>query len=136
MQRKSDNRHMQIMQGMMFMTEYTKLAGFNQETEFNMARTFHTLGLSHLAVPHYENVLRLPSKKMEGIEEPKPLEEVYHLPEVDEDDIDDYDDDEDEEEEEDYTDLKREAAYNLHLIYVNSGAMTLAQIVLLKYCTI
>lgn len=112
---------------MMFIMEYVTLTGYCQESEFNLARAFHMIGLTHLAVPHYEKALCLPSTAMKGIVEEKPIEEVYKWP-VD----DDFDDDE----EEDPTDLKREAAYNLHMIYVTSGSMSLAQILLLKYCSI
>lgn len=117
----------------MFVMEYVKLTGHCQESEYNIGRAFHLLGLTHLAVPHYEKALCLPSKQKVGIEAEKPLEDVYTWP-VEEDEEYGYDDDE--EEEEDFTDLKREAAYNLHLIYVTSGSMGLAQILLLKYCTI
>lgn len=34
-----------------------------------------------------------------------------------------------------YCDLRREAAYNLHLIYKNSGAVDLARQLLKDYCT-
>lgn len=107
--------------------EYVKLAGYCQESEYNLARAFHLLGLSHLAVPHYEKALCLPSKAKAGILKEKPLDEVYTWP-IDEEECD-Y-------KEEDETDLSREAAYNLHLIYVTSGSMNLAQILLMKYCTI
>lgn len=35
-----------------------------------------------------------------------------------------------------YCDLKREAAYNLHLIYKNSGSVDLARQVLKDHCSI
>ncbi|KAI9265552.1 hypothetical protein EDC94DRAFT_669515 [Helicostylum pulchrum] len=133
MQRKSDDRHLQIMQGMLFILEYVKLVGTCQESEFNLARAFHMLGLTHLAVPHYERVLCLPSRKNMDIENEKPISEVYTWSPEDDECYDAHDDDE---EEQDETDLKREAAYNLHLIYVTTGSMNLAQILLLKYCTV
>lgn len=133
MQRKSDDRHLQIMQGMLFILEYVKLVGYCQESEYNLARAFHMLGLTHLAVLHYEKVLCLPSRKKMGIESEKPISEVYSCSP---DDKECYDAFGDEDEKEDETDLKREAAYNLHLIYVTSGSMNLAQILLMKYCTV
>ncbi|GAA5795499.1 hypothetical protein HPULCUR_000857 [Helicostylum pulchrum] len=107
--------------------------GTCQESEFNLARAFHMLGLTHLAVPHYERVLCLPSRKNMDIENEKPISEVYTWSPEDDECYDAHDDDE---EEQDETDLKREAAYNLHLIYVTTGSMNLAQILLLKYCTV
>ncbi|KAI9358965.1 hypothetical protein BD770DRAFT_62394 [Pilaira anomala] len=127
MQRKTDDRHLQVMQGMMFVLEYVKLTGYCQESEYNLARAFHLIGLTHLAVPHYEKALCLPSKNKVNTQSEKPISEVYSwpVPEIEED-----------EEEEDETDLSREAAYNLHMIYILSGSMSLAQILLMKYCSI
>lgn len=133
-QRRCDNRHLMIMQGMLFILEYVKIMGRCQESEYNLALCFHILGLTHLAVPHYERVLCLPSKSKAHIEKEKPIEEVYTWP-VD-DTYDMGDDDVDDDVEYDETDLKHEAAYNLHLIYVTSGSTALAEIVMMKYCTI
>lgn len=110
----------------MFILEYVKLSGHCQESEYNLARAFHFLGLTHLAVPHYERALCLPSAAKVGLKKEKSLDEVYKWP-VEE---------EEEEEEEDDTNLSREAAYNLQSIYVLSGSMNLAQILMMKYCTI
>lgn len=79
-------------------------------------------------------MLCLPSKSKAHIEKEKPIEEVYTWP-VD-DTYDMGDDDVDDDVEYDETDLKHEAAYNLHLIYVTSGSTALAEIVMMKYCTI
>ncbi|CEG70320.1 hypothetical protein RMATCC62417_06239 [Rhizopus microsporus] len=125
-QRRCDNRHLLIVQGMLFMQEYMKIMGRCQESEYNMAVAFHLIGLTHLAVPHYERVLCLPSKAKAHIEKEKPIEDVYKWP------VDDMDEDE----EYDETDLKHEAAYNLHLIYVINGSPALAEILMMKYCTI
>ncbi|KAI8337021.1 hypothetical protein BC941DRAFT_513685 [Chlamydoabsidia padenii] len=127
-QRKTDNRHLQIIKGMQMMSHYCKLRNHNQETEYNMARAYHLLNLTQLAVHHYEKVLILPSAAKQDKQSPKPIDAIYTWPPTDMDDDDDDDDDD--------TDLKREAAYNLHLIYMTSGATSLAQIVLMKYCTI
>ncbi|KAI7897057.1 uncharacterized protein EV154DRAFT_597887 [Mucor mucedo] len=124
MQRKTDNRHLQVMQGFMFVMEYVKLVGYCQASEYNLARAFHMIGLTHLAVPHYENVLCLPSAAKMGTGKTKPIEDVYTWPT--EEEFDDEDD----------TDLSREAAYNLHLIYITSGSMNLAQIIMMKYCSV
>lgn len=44
MQRKSDNRHLHIMQGFTFIMRYHELRGENMEASFNVARAFHQLG--------------------------------------------------------------------------------------------
>lgn len=38
--------------------------------------------------------------------------------------------------EDDHTDLRQEAAYNLHMIYVTSGNPGLAQMLMIKYCSV
>ncbi|KAI8368817.1 hypothetical protein EDC96DRAFT_564132 [Choanephora cucurbitarum] len=129
-QRKTDNRHLQIMQGMLFIFEYAKLADHNQESEFNIARAFHMLGLTHLAIPHYEKVLCMPPTSKSYEKQIRPLDSAYTWP------ISEQEEAELEKEQDDENDLKREAAYNLHLIYVTSGSFGLAQILLLKYCSI
>lgn len=84
-------------------------------------------GLTHLAIYHYERVLILPStaKQAQGHVPCKTLDEVY-----------DYNGESEEIDDDDDTDLRREAAYNLHLIYITSGAHNLAQILIAKYCCI
>ncbi|KAG0181852.1 transcription factor TFIIIC subunit tfc4 [Apophysomyces sp. BC1034] len=109
MQRKTDNRHLQVTQGMMFLQEYSNMRG-----------------LTHLAVPHYERALVMPSSAKRGKVRERNIEDIYKWP-----DNNIYEDDD-----EDETDLKREAAYNLHLIYVTSGSANLAQILLMKYCAV
>ncbi|KAI8973026.1 hypothetical protein BDB01DRAFT_808440 [Pilobolus umbonatus] len=130
MQRKAYNRHEQILQGMMFLQEYGNLVGECQEREYNFGRLYHLLGLTHLAVNHYEKVLCLPSKAKQGIEEPTSIDDIYVLD-------DDMDDDMDvDDEEDDPTDLKKEAAFNLYQLYMTSGSPGIAQILLRKYCTV
>ncbi|KAF2087223.1 hypothetical protein K490DRAFT_42833 [Saccharata proteae CBS 121410] len=63
--RQSENRQYQIQQGLRFLYRYYKLRSKDniailvQEAEFNVARLWHSLGLIHLALPHYERVLAL-----------------------------------------------------------------------------
>ncbi|CCX13579.1 Similar to Transcription factor tau subunit sfc4; acc. no. O74458 [Pyronema omphalodes CBS 100304] len=80
MQRQSENRHMQALQAITFMFEYYEarcagelvplmppeeeaeerervLAELRQEAEFNIARSFHHLGATHLALPYYQRCL-------------------------------------------------------------------------------
>ncbi|KAL2868802.1 tetratricopeptide repeat protein [Aspergillus lucknowensis] len=72
MKRQSENRHYQIMQGLSFMNEYRRirerpasLLVEQQEMEFNFARVWHTLGLTHLAVEGYQRVLDI-SKQIQA----------------------------------------------------------------------
>ncbi|CAG8688640.1 2099_t:CDS:10, partial [Acaulospora morrowiae] len=111
MQRQTDNRHLQIVQGFTFLYNYAEIRAHNQEAEYNLGRAFHHIGLTHLAIPHYENALKLPS-----------LLQVLKR--------------KTEEEEDDQTDLKKETAYNLSLIYNESGSPGLAALLLKKYCTL
>ncbi|CAG8767795.1 3380_t:CDS:2, partial [Gigaspora rosea] len=43
MQRQTDNRHLQIMQGFTFLFNYYELKARNQEAEYNLGRAFHQL---------------------------------------------------------------------------------------------
>ncbi|CAM0139620.1 unnamed protein product [Umbelopsis sp. WA50703] len=138
-QRITDNRHLQIVQAFTFLFKYyesRKELRYAQEAEYNIARAFHTLDLGHLAVPYYERALCLPSRmivvqegdeaSMRGHSVEQLLEDVYdwevpHPWSGDEDDP---------------TDLRQEAAYNLHMIYVTSGNPGLAQMLMIKYCSV
>lgn len=63
LKRQSENRHYLIMQGFSFLFAYYDLRQQNtslherQEAEYNVARTYHMLGLIHLAVPYYQRCL-------------------------------------------------------------------------------
>lgn len=99
MQRQSNNRQYQILQGMTFLFQYYELRRSmgvyeHQEAEFNIARAFHQLGLTHLAVPYYERVLSLVIS-----------DSIEHV----------------------YFDLRRHAVYNLLLIYTTSGNLSCAR---------
>lgn len=66
MKRQSENRHWQIYQGFAFVERYAEFrlskggGGLaEQEVVFNRGRVFHSLGLTHLAVPAYERCLDL-----------------------------------------------------------------------------
>lgn len=48
MSRQTDNRQHQIAQALAFLSQYRKLRGPCQETEYNFARTFHHLGENEL----------------------------------------------------------------------------------------
>ncbi|KAF7712462.1 Uncharacterized protein PECH_004325 [Penicillium ucsense] len=64
--RQCENRHYLIMQGLSFLHEYRRVRGKHgaalqelQEVEFNFARVWHGLNLSHLAIEGYQRVLQL-----------------------------------------------------------------------------
>ncbi|KAI4287069.1 MAG: hypothetical protein L6R35_003675 [Caloplaca aegaea] len=63
MKRQSTNRHQLIAQGLTFLFDYYDLRrrsrnlSEREEAEFNVARTYHMLGLTHLAIPFYERCL-------------------------------------------------------------------------------
>ncbi|KAJ6037291.1 Tetratricopeptide-like helical [Penicillium herquei] len=69
LKRQSENRHYLISQGIAFLGEYRRvrskpgtLLSERQEMEFNCARVWQSLGLSHLAVTGYEKVIELGKK--------------------------------------------------------------------------
>jgi general transcription factor 3C polypeptide 3 (transcription factor C subunit 4) len=45
------------MQGFTFLFRYHELAEASCDANFNLARAFHQVGLTHLATPYYEKVL-------------------------------------------------------------------------------
>lgn len=65
MKRQTENRQYDIAQALSFLYRYYDLRTASgksvdrQEAEYNVARTWHQLGLTHLAVPAYERVLEL-----------------------------------------------------------------------------
>lgn len=113
------NKHQCLMQGLSFLYNNLRLCSNNQESLYNIARAYHHVGLVSLAAANYEKVLaihvkdcaipRLPN------ENPDPMEGRLNPG---------------------YCDLRREAAFNLHLIYKESGALDLARQVLKDHCTI
>lgn len=115
------NKNQCLTQGFSFLYKNLRIAENNkaslQEAYYNIARGYHHVGLVTLAVSYYEKVLqttekdypipKLLNENAEVTENPKPG----------------------------YCDLKREAAYNLHLIYKKSGSLDLARQILKDYCT-
>ncbi|KAK4556403.1 transcription factor TFIIIC subunit tfc4 [Recurvomyces mirabilis] len=65
MKRQTENRQYTIQQGISFVQRYHELrtdggdVPYTQEAEYNMAKVWHMLGLTHLAIPGYEKVLAL-----------------------------------------------------------------------------
>ena len=89
-----------------------------QESLYNIARAFHHVGLVTLAASYYEKVIAFPEKD-------------YPIPKLPNEDPDVA-----ENLVPGYCNLRREAAYNLHLIYKKSGALDLARQVLKDHCTL
>ncbi|GAB4839589.1 hypothetical protein Ancab_029112 [Ancistrocladus abbreviatus] len=112
------NKHQCVAQGLAFLYNNLRLCGDSQEAFYNIARAYHHVGLVSLAASYYEKVLTI------SVED-------YPLPELSEEDhrlMKDL--------KPGYCDLRREAAYNLHLIYKKSGAVDLARQVLKDHCTL
>lgn len=61
--RQSDNRHHLVLQGFSFLQNYYEARHgacsplLKDEANFNIGRAYHTIGLSHLAIPYYERCL-------------------------------------------------------------------------------
>ncbi|KAJ3129398.1 transcription factor TFIIIC subunit tfc4 [Nowakowskiella sp. JEL0407] len=111
MQRKTENRHLQILQGFTFLFRYRELRLYSFESSYNIARAFHQIGLAHLAIPYYEEVLGL------NVTEGRRKMAERGLPEETES-------------------LAKEAAYNLSLLYMSVGSGLFAEKVLRDFCTI
>lgn len=111
------NKHLCILQGLAFLYNNLRLCGESQEALYNIARAYHHVGLVSLAASYYEKVIVTPEKDYPI---PKVLYENPDLAEI---------------RMPGYCNIKREAAYNLHLIYKSSGALDLARQVLRDHCT-
>lgn len=112
------NKHQCVMQGLAFLHNNLRLCTNNQEALYNIARAYHHVGLVSLAAANYEKVLTMhvndcPIPKLPN-ENPDPMDSRKPG----------------------YCDLRREAAYNLHLIYKKSGAFDLARQVLKDHCIV
>ncbi|TYG42602.1 hypothetical protein ES288_D12G270100v1 [Gossypium darwinii] len=113
------NKHQCIAQGLAFLYNNLRLCENSQEALYNIGRACHHVGLVTLAVSYYEKVLAMKEKDHPI---PKlPNENWDHAVENHKKDG--------------YCDLRRETAFNLHLIYRKCGAMDLARQVLKDHCT-
>ncbi|KAL2329125.1 hypothetical protein Fmac_022552 [Flemingia macrophylla] len=110
------NKHQCAVQGLAFLYNNLRICENSQESLYNIARAYHHIGLLTLAALYYEKVIaicqrdypipKLPNENPDVVENLNPG----------------------------YCDLRREAAYNLHLIYKRSGALDLARQVLKDHC--
>ncbi|CAK8567105.1 unnamed protein product [Lathyrus sativus] len=112
------NKHQCLVQGFAFLYNNARICENSQESLFNIARALHHVGFVTLAAMYYEKVI--------GINE-----RDYPIPKLQNENID-----VNENEKPGYCNLRREAAYNLHLIYKRSGAVDLARQVLKDYCSV
>ncbi|KAK9368534.1 hypothetical protein V1509DRAFT_623193 [Lipomyces kononenkoae] len=117
MQRQTNNRHLQIVQGLSYLIDYyrarldsskrTETAWAElQETNYNMGRAFHMLGLPSLAAKYYERALAVEL----------PPEEKYETVRS--------------------FNMQMVIAYNLQLVYVMSGNFRLARMIVDEYLVI
>ncbi|XP_065848859.1 uncharacterized protein [Euphorbia lathyris] len=115
------NKNQCLAQGLSFLYKNLQNAKSSkvslQEALYNIARAYHHVGLVTLAASYYEKVLQTYEKDYPI---PKLLNENTDVPEN---------------LNPGYCDLRREAAYNLHLMYKKSGAIDLARQVLRDHCT-
>lgn len=112
------NKHQCVVQGLAFFLNNLRLCNNNQEAVYNIARAYHHVGLVSLAALSYEKVLEMHQKDYPIPKLPNENSDpAYSIKPG-------------------YCDLRREAAYNLHLIYKKSGAFDLARQVLKDYCSI
>ncbi|TKA57180.1 hypothetical protein B0A53_01136 [Rhodotorula sp. CCFEE 5036] len=102
MTRKTDNRQHQIAQAFAFLDQYRRARGPSPETEYNLARAFHHIGLQSHAIKHYEAVLDMISR-----DDQMPVEDETRLE----------------------SNLSKAAAYNLVTLYSMSGVPELARAV-------
>ncbi|KAL8768028.1 MAG: hypothetical protein Q9209_005632 [Squamulea sp. 1 TL-2023] len=83
--RQSDNRQHLIAQGLTFLFSYydlrikSSVASEQQEADFNMARTYHMLGLTHLAVPYYQRCLAFRTDRHKVIGDDFAIEAAFAL---------------------------------------------------------
>ncbi|KAJ7521433.1 hypothetical protein O6H91_19G054300 [Diphasiastrum complanatum] len=122
-----NNRNQCILQGFSFLYKYQQLSKNSQESNFNLARAYHHVGLVHLAVTYYEKVLL-------HFEKDHPVMKVPHEDASGGTSSNHSTLKANSDQQVGYRDLRREAAHNLHLIYKQSGATHLARQVLMDFC--
>lgn len=117
------SKHKCILQGLAFLHNNLRPSGKNescQEALYNIARAYQQVGLVSLAASYYEKVLTTPEKDCPIPSFPYDEVQGAHGTQK----------------WAGYCNLRREAAYNLHLIYKASGAFDLARQLLQDYCTV
>ena len=86
LKRQVENRQHLVLQGLVFLFEYYNCRRQSshieerQEAHFNMARTYHMVGLAHLAIPFYSRVLEeATSENGSHLQEEIVIEAAYNL---------------------------------------------------------
>lgn len=108
MQRVSENRQLETIQGISFLFKYLSVrkksnnVEFEMEANYNIGRAYALLGLNHLAIMHFEKVLSL----KDSLEDKKAQ------------------------------DVSMEAAYNLVILLNESGSFIKSREILQKYIVI
>jgi general transcription factor 3C polypeptide 3 (transcription factor C subunit 4) len=111
--RRCTDRHKTACRAFAFLFQYAKLRQWSEEVYYNLGRALHQLSLFSLAVPCYEHVLVANSATPASAATASAAAGGPASK----------------------TSLKREAAYNLSLIYRLSGAHDMARQVLAAYCS-
>ncbi|KZO92429.1 HCP-like protein [Calocera viscosa TUFC12733] len=110
MQRQSDNRHHQLVQGLAFLTRYKTIRqsanDYAEEIEYNFGRYFHHIGVLHLATKHYRRTLDIARGRLQSGEAIP-----AHAP-------------------------VKEAAYNLSLIYATTGGADISHALYQEWLTV
>ncbi|XP_078447572.1 tetratricopeptide repeat (TPR)-containing protein [Wolffia australiana] len=115
------NKHLCVLQGIAFLLKYLSICQNSQEALYNVARAYHIVGHFTLAVVYYEKVLAMEERDKPIPRLPNENPTLFPPREA---------------LSPGYCNLRREAAFNLHLIYKKSGATDLARHVLKMYCSI
>lgn len=85
LKRQADNRQHLIMQGFTFLFTYydsrkqSSRPAERQEADYNIARTYHLLGLTHLALPYYSSVLQASDEGQIPVAEDLAVEAAYNM---------------------------------------------------------
>jgi general transcription factor 3C polypeptide 3 (transcription factor C subunit 4) len=85
LKRQAENRQHLILQGLTFLFAYYESRSQSssieerQEAHYNMARAYHMLGLTHLAIPYYLLVLKKAVGQEESMREDLMIDAAYNL---------------------------------------------------------
>jgi general transcription factor 3C polypeptide 3 (transcription factor C subunit 4) len=85
LKRQAENRQHLILQGLTFLFTYYESRSQSssleerQEAHYNMARAYHMLGITHLAIPYYLLVLKKAVGHEESMREDLMIDAAYNL---------------------------------------------------------
>ena len=103
-----------LLRAFTFLFHYYNTSNKSQEACYNLGRAFHQMGMNYLAVPFYQSAMKMsaPIRRQDHQQAPPTGEEPTCVIGTSDD--------------EECRNLKRDAAYNLHLIYKQNGNKELA----------